>query len=143
MCAIEASKAFDKVIRLILWWKLAKKSFTKKVLSALMAYYDASQMKVQVNDEHSPLFKTTEGTKQGGPISPDLFNEYSDELSEWIGLLEDGILMGLIKIDIVQYAEDITLVANTASGLQSQIDRCNEYGIQFNPDKTTIVVFNV
>jgi hypothetical protein len=76
-----------------------------------------------------------------------LFNEYSNELSEWIGLLEACILMALIKIDIIQYADDITSVANTASGLHSQIDRFNEYGeeygIQFNPDKTTIVVFNV
>jgi len=123
----------------MLWWKLAKKGFNKKVLLAMMAYYDASQIKVQVNNEHSKLFRTSEGTKQGGPISPDLFKEYG----EWISELEAGIVMGLIKIDIVQYADDITLVANTARGLQSQIDRCNEYGeeygIQFNPDKTTIV----
>jgi hypothetical protein len=51
--------------------------------------------------------------------------------------------MGTLKIDIVQYADDITLIV---AGLQKQIDVCNEYGkeygIQFNPDKTTIMVFN-
>ncbi len=32
MCAIDASKAFDKVIRIILWWKLAKKGLNRKIL---------------------------------------------------------------------------------------------------------------
>jgi hypothetical protein len=117
------------------------------VLKALMAYYSISKMKVQVNEEHSELFTTTEGTKQGGPISPDLFNEYGDELTDWISELEVGIIMGEMKIDIIQYADDITLVADTARGLQTQMDKCKaygeEYGIQFNPDKTTIVVFNL
>ena len=35
-------------------------------------------MKVQVNDKPSSLFETTVGNKQGGLISPDLFNEYGD-----------------------------------------------------------------
>jgi len=126
ICAIDASKAFDKVIRLILWWKLAKKGLNRMVLKALMAYYSVSKMKVQVNEEHSELFTTTEGTKQGGPISPDLFNEYGDALTDWISDLEVGIIMGEMKIDIIQYADDITLVAYR-----------EEYGIQFNPDKTT------
>jgi hypothetical protein len=147
VCAIDASKAFDKVIRLILWWKLAKKGLNRMVLKALMAYYSVSKMKVQVNEEHSELFTTTEGTKQGGPILPDLFNEYGDELTDWISELEVGVIMGEMKIDIIQYADDITLVADTARGLQTQMDKCKAYGeeycIQFNPDKTTIVVFNL
>ncbi len=51
--------------------------------------------------------------------------------------------MGALKIDIIQYADDITLVSSTAKGIQQQIDVCNqygeEYGIQFNPDKTFIL----
>lgn len=56
MCAIDASKAFDKVIRLILWWKLAKKGLSRTVLKSLMAYYKCSKMKVQVNDESSVIY---------------------------------------------------------------------------------------
>ncbi len=146
MCAIDASKAFDKVIRLVLWWKLAKKGLNRKLLKALIAYYDSSKMRVQVNEKLSDIFSTSEGTKQGGPISPDFFNEYGDELASWISELNVGISMGSLKIDIIQYADDITLVSNTARGLQQQIDVCNrygeEYGIQFNPDKTMVIVFN-
>ncbi len=54
--------------------------------------------------------------------------------------------MGALKIDIIQYADDITLVSSTAKGLQQQIDVCNQYGeeyeIQFNPDKTMVIIFN-
>ena len=128
MCAIDASKAFDKVIRIILWWKLDKKGVNRKILKALIAYYDSSKMRVQMNDQLSELFETTEGNKQGGPISPDLFNEYGDELTEWKEELKVGITMGHLTIDIVQYADDITLVSNTATGLQKQIEVCNKYG---------------
>ena len=39
MCALDASKAFDKMFRLVLWWKLAMKGICVMLLKALMAYY--------------------------------------------------------------------------------------------------------
>ena len=58
----------------------------------------------------------------------------------------EGIMFGCIKVDIIQYADDVT-VAKTAAGLQKQIDVCFEYGakygIQFNPDKTMTIIFNM
>ena len=104
-------------------------------------------MKVCINGKYSRTFKTTEGFKQGDPMSSDLFNCYQDELTDIIENLNIGIALSLIKVDIVQYADDITLIATTANGLQKQITSCEEYGekygMRFNPDKTLVIIFNL
>lgn len=147
ICAIDASKAFDKVIRLVLWWKMAMKGICIKLLQAMMAYYDTSCMKVEINGVFSRTFKTTQGNKQGGPLSSDFFNIYADELTELIEQLDCGIMLDCIKVDIVQYADDITLMASTAKDLQKQISTCEQYGkkygIKFNPEKTLVMVLNL
>jgi hypothetical protein len=79
MCALDASKAFDKVIRLILWWKLAKKGLCVMLLKGLMAYYNASKIIVSLNGEQSGKIPSTVGNKQGGPISPEFYDQYGDE----------------------------------------------------------------
>jgi len=112
-----------------------------------MVYYKSSEMKVCINGKYSRTFKTTEGFKQGDPMSSDLFNCYQDELTDIIENLNIGIALSLIKVDIVQYADDITLIATTANGLQKQITSCEEYGekygMRFNPDKTLVIIFNL
>ncbi len=147
MCALDASKAFDKVIRLVLWWKLAMKGLCVMLLKALMAYYASSQIIVQVNGVSSKMFSSTVGNKQGGPISAEFYDQYGDEMTYLVEDLVEGIWLGSIKCDIAQYADDVTLIAETAKGFQKQIDVCSEYGstygIQFNPEKTMIIVFNV
>jgi hypothetical protein len=60
-------------------------------------------------------------------------------------VLLSGIAFGDVKVDIVAYADDITLI--TKIGLQSQIDICSrygkQYGIKFNPDKSILMIFNL
>ena len=110
-----------------------------------MAYYNASKIIVSLNGELSKKIPSTVCNKQGGPISPEFYDQYGNEMTYLIEALLVGILIGSIKIDIIQYADDVTLIAETASGLQQQIDVCAEYGkkygIQFNPFKTMIMVY--
>jgi hypothetical protein len=147
LCALDASKAFDKVIRVVLWWKLAKKNVNPCLVKALMSYYAESKIIVNLDGVVSKLIPTTNGFKQGGPISPDLWNLYVDELIDDIDLNPAGIVFGNVKVDIVAYADDITLMSTTKVGLQSQIDICStygkRYGIKFNPDKSILMIFNL
>jgi len=110
-------------------------------------YYASSQIIVQVNGVSSKMFSSTVGNKQGGLISAEFYDQYGDEMTYLVEDLVEGIWLGSIKCDIAQYADDVTLIAETAKGFQKQIDVCSEYGstygIQFNPEKTMIIVFNV
>jgi len=63
VCAIDASKAFDKVNRSKLWLELLK-SVDKPIVKLLINYYDQSQSFVQNNLDISSIFITTIGVKQ-------------------------------------------------------------------------------
>ena len=116
LCALDASKAFDKVIRLVLWWKMAKMKTNQNVVKTLMSYYDEATIIVNLDGKMSKQIQTKVGFKQGGPISPDLWNLYVDEMVDQVENNQDGIIFGEQKIDIVAYADDVTLLSSTKKG---------------------------
>ena len=146
VCAVDASKAFDKVNRDILWSKLIKLELCPSIILSIVSYYNVSQMLVMNGDECSSLFDTKVGVRQGGAISPKLFAIYLEEL---ITLVEDchvGLKFGSQKIYVVAYADDVLLISTTKLGLQKQLNILQEYGakneIKYNPQKTVYMVFN-
>ena len=81
-CAIDASKAFDKVSRKRLWLKMIEKGISSQVIIAIIKYYEFSYLMVQLGDEFSSLFKSTLGVRQGGVLSPKLFAIYIEDIAE-------------------------------------------------------------
>lgn len=145
-CAIDVSKAFDRVNRDHLWLKLIKYEVDAPFVLSLRAYYNEALMLVLNNEECSSAFRTTVGVRQGGVVSPKLFSVYMDELVDLITNCESGTFIGEIKIDIILYADDILLLARTMDELQEQLKIVENYGvmndIKFNAAKTNFIVFN-
>ncbi|CAF1136071.1 unnamed protein product, partial [Brachionus calyciflorus] len=145
VCAIDASKAFDKVNREILWNKLIKKNINPAIDIALMEYYKYFLMLVQNENEYSNIFETKTGVKQGGAASPRLFSVYIEGLIERVEKLKVGIFIGGVKVDIIVYADDVLLISTSLSGLQKQLDVVHKYGIdneiKYNPEKTVYLRF--
>jgi hypothetical protein len=145
LCAIDASKAFDKVNRYILLDKI-KNRMDFKIFKIIKNYYDNLRILVKNNGEQSDLIKTSIGVKQGGPLSPRLFAMYTEDLIEEIEKTEYGITIKETKTDIIMYADDIVLVANKLKDLEKLLKITEEYGknqeIKFNPTKTTYMIFN-
>ena len=82
VCAIDASKAFDKINRLYLWLKLIEHGIDPCIIMILIKYYAESKMLVSIGEELSDIFGTTTGVRQGGACSPKLFNIYIEGLIE-------------------------------------------------------------
>jgi hypothetical protein len=147
VCAIDASKAFDKVNRLNLWLKLIKNGVKPSIIIAAVNYYSQSLMLVENGNEYSNLFQTTLGVKQGGKMSPKFFSVYLDELIRQLEKCASGLVVGCQKIDVIVYADDIVLISTNKIGLQEQICIVERYGIQneisYNPTKTTFMIFNI
>jgi len=145
VCAIDASKAFDKVNRTKLWAKLIDK-ISPNILRILMNYYSNSLAYVINDEDVSDLFKTTIGVKQGGCLSPRLFTIYVEDVIELIEDLNYGIPIGKLKIDIILYADDILLITDEKYKLSKMLNIMTKYGfdneIKFNGSKTTLMVFN-
>jgi len=143
--AIDASKAFDKVNRYLLWLILIKK-IGFELTNVLMAYYDISQAYVSNKEEFSDIFRTTIGVKQGGPLSPRLFSIYIQDLEVVIDSTNIGIKVGDMVINLLLYADDILLISETKRDMQHLIDIVEEFGqlreIKFNPNKTNYIAIN-
>lgn len=143
-CAIDASKAFDKVNMNLLWCKLSKR-LPPFIVNTLINYYSKSEALVENNGLRTLSFTTSVGVKQGGPLSPRLFSLYIEDLIPKIESINTGAKLIHSKVDIILYADDILLLSNELTGLQKMLIVTEEYGnefeIKFNPSKTTYMVF--
>ena len=142
---LDFSKAFDKVNRTKLLYKLMH-YLEPEIWLLIKNYYENSLLYVQDSKgQISGPFTSTVGVKQGGPASPDLFNDYINKLI--ILLNESGRLysLGGIPKGIMVYADDTTLVCNNLTDLRACIELienyCNLYDIIINARKTKGMIF--
>lgn len=134
--AIDASKAFDKVNRVLLWLTLYEK-VGRKLTASLVRYYSISKAYVFLS-EKSEIFITTIGVKQGGPLSPRLFALYIEYVVTVLDNSGYGLKIGQMVINILLYADDIVLFANNKSEMQKMITIVETFGngleIKFNDE---------
>ena len=86
------------------------------------------------------------GVRQGECLSPFLFSIYLNDLEEEINLKgADGIDIGMVKLLLLLYADDIVLFAYSSDELQSLLETLQNYCIRWkltvNTSKTKIVIF--
>ena len=142
---IDFHKAFDKVNRDLLWFKLMSVGISGKILDAIQSLYENVQCTVKVNDLCSPWFPVTNGVKQGCKISPTLFSIYINDLAEEIKRLNCGVNPDDTIVSVVLYADDIVLIAPTAKNLQRMLDAlnswCRKWKLTVNQEKTKVIHF--
>ena len=78
---LDASKAFDRIDHWRFFTKLIYKHVPLFVIKLLVFWYSQQQMNIRWGNTVSSSFHVTNGVKQGGIISPVLFNVYMDDLS--------------------------------------------------------------
>ena len=144
-CLLDASKAFDKVDHLMLFEKLRKRGLPAKTIRLLMKQYSTQTVRVSWNGTLSRSFEVSNGVRQGSVLSAYLFVVYLDDLS--IILNESGIgcyMLGFLVNHLI-YADDITLLSPSSTGLQKLINLCVDYAsahsIVFNSKKSECIVF--
>ncbi len=145
IASLDAEKAFDKVWRDGLFFKLlGKLELTHWVI--LKKYYDLSKGAITLNDfSLSELIIINCGVKQGGILSPFLFNVYINDLIAECIDARVGALIANLNVSIIVYADDILLISPIDSHMRILLDICSNYGglwrIKFNPLKSNIIEF--
>ena len=84
------------------------------------------------------------GVKQGGVLSPVLFCVYIDDLLHTIARSKEGCYIGQMFVGVLAYADDIVLLAPTASAMRQMLRLCEEFAekfsVLFNPSKSKCIV---
>ena len=112
-CAfIDFTKAFDFVVRDILWYKLLKIGVRGKMIDIIKSMYNIVKSQVKIENTLSEAFTCNIGVRQGECLSPFLFSMYLNDLEEELitnGV--NGIDIGMLKLFLLLYADDIVFLA--------------------------------
>ena len=143
--SLDAEKAFDKLWTDGLFYKLHDK-MEHDFWFLLKTYYDQSKAIININGNESDLFRIGCGVKQGGILSPYLFNIMIDDLLKECLDKNVGALYENINTCILAYADDILLISPNDMHLQILLDICHKYSVEwkikFNPAKSSIIDFS-
>ena len=77
---LDASKAFDRLVHSGLFLKLIERGAPKLFVDILIMWYQELHCRVKWDGHLGDWFQISAGVRQGGVLSPDLYNIYVDGL---------------------------------------------------------------
>ena len=118
-----------------------------KISSAVLerSIYQNQTAEVETAVGRTGPLSVQRGVRQGCPLSPMLFNLYSEvimrhALEKW----EDGIEIGGKLYNNLRYADDVALLATTEGKLQELVNAVGKaserFGLSLNAKKTQVMV---
>jgi hypothetical protein len=146
LCLLDASKAFDRLEYEHLFNLLLKRNMCPSVLNLLLHMYISQTACVQWKNKKSDLFAVQNGVKQGGVLSPTLFNIYLDELLSRLKENGAGCHIGRTWCGSLSYADDVVLLSPSLCGIKEMLNICKEYAMEykmlFNASKSKLIVLS-
>jgi len=145
-CLLDATKAFDRVNYSKLFGILIDRKLPSVFVRFLLNMYTGHQTRVRWNGCFSDFIDVNNGVKQGGILSPILFCVYLDTLI--LKLVNSGVgcYMGHICLSVLAYADDLVLLAPSASAMRRLLSICdefaNEFDVKFNASKSKCMFFH-
>ena len=108
--------------------------------------YRNIKSKLKINNTLSEEVSYYVGVRQGEPLSPFLFSMYINDLEgELMQNDIDGIDIGMLKLYLLLYADDIVIFSMSSEGLQKGLDvlcdYCQRWKLTVNTDKTKVMFF--
>lgn len=143
LCSIDMSKAFDRLDHFILFDKLMDRGIPVCYINLIVNWYSKTYMSVKWGNCQSGFAKCESGVRQGGILSPSLFN-----------LVINDILIGLQNSNLgcfvrsechnsYMYADDLILLSITITHMNRMTELCNailsDLNMEINAKKTSII----
>jgi hypothetical protein len=143
---LDASKAFDKVHFGKLFKLLLRRNLNPLIARMLFYMYRNQSARVKWNGSRSESFSMLNGVKQGGVLSPVLFTIYFDELLSILKNVGVGCHVEDAFAGALSFADDLTLLSPSLSGLNRMVKLCELYAksfdVTFNEAKTVALYFS-
>ena len=141
MLLLDASKAFDKIEYVRLFKLLRERNMCPIVLRLIIAMYISQMMQVRWGEILLKQFPVGNGVKQEGVLSPVLFTVYLDNLLKTLKQRK----IGNSYLGVFGYADDLTLLCPSLTGLKEMLNTCEayakDYNILFNAKKSKLMYF--
>ena len=145
MLLLDASLAFDSIEYASLFNHLRYRNMCPVVLRLIMNMYILQKMQVRFSNSLYNQFTVGNGVKQGGVLSPILFTVYIDKLIKILKQRNVGCKIGNNFLGLFGYADDLTFLCPTLSGLREMLNICEDYAkdynILFNASKSKLMYF--
>ena len=132
ICALDISKAFDRVNFYVLIQQLMKRMIPVCILKLLLHWFSISQCCVRWNNVFSEFFVIRAGVRQGGILSPTLFAIYMDVLINELESSGIGCKFYDNYVGCLVYADDIILLSPSQYGMQTLLNICSNFAIKFD-----------
>ena len=146
VCFLDASKAFDRVNHWCLFKKLISRGVPFIYIRLLVYWYSNQTFNVRWGNTMSQSFTASNGVRQGGIMSPILFNTYMDDLSTTLNNSGYGCYFNGTLYNHLMYADDTCIIAPSPKGLYELLSLCNEFAItnniNFNASKSKYMCFS-
>ena len=143
---LDATKAFDRVNYCKLFKLLIARKIPSVVLRFLLQMYTGFKACIYWNGFLSNMFVISNGVKQGGILSPLLFCVYFDVLIDRLTQSGYGCYIGLVFLAVLAYADDIVLLAPTATAMRHLLAICDifaaDFDVMFNATKSKCIFFD-
>ena len=136
---LDAQKAFDSVWHSGLLVKLRDKGVPLHIWKVIKHWYISSFTAVLWDGHPSEFVPIDQGVRQGAILSPLLYSIYVDELLDTLAASGAGAHINSLYVGAPMFADDLALVADSPTSLQSLINLVHSYTIKWrykiNPAK--------
>jgi hypothetical protein len=143
---IDIAKAYDRVWRDGLWYKLTQSGIKGKLWRILKNIYKRVESAVNLGQDITDFFTIDVGLRQGCLLSPILFDLFLNDLVKELNALGKGVKCGNKKVTILLFADDIALIANSKEDLEFLLEFTFEFSkkwrFKFNYDKCAVIEFD-
>ena len=129
---LDCSKALDRVNYIKLFSIFIDKGLCPPVIRVLINLYTNQCMRIKWGSYFSDTFNVFNGVKQGGVLSPILLIAYFNDLFKRLRHSQLGCHIGNMYVGSLGYADDLTMLSPTLSGLKSMLQIVDRFGHEYN-----------
>lgn len=145
---LDLEKAFDRVPRAAIWESLKNRNVSNKMIRVIQRLYKSGENYIIRKNMKSEKFTVDSGLRQGGGLSPMLFNIFMDDIIKECMEKTIKLHVGYKNLQVVEisegvFADDIMLVASSEKNLQDNLNIWNQAlqkrGMKINKQKTKVM----
>jgi len=132
VCALDISKAYDRVDQHALLNLLMDRKVPKYFINVMLSWFEKGCAYVRWGNAISFTFTISAGVRQGGLLSPLLFAVYMDVLINRLRNAGYGCKLVQRFLGCLLYADDIVLLAHSLNAIRLMLRICDEFATEFD-----------